>query len=247
MAMDYLAGNFTDVIEWINYHTLVGIDHFVILDNTGTQELATLVKPFTDHGVLELVKVVCQNTSRCWPDCRPQCLSAAFFLKNADWGGQLSARILRDTFWVSLSDLDEFFTPVARTLVDTIVPVTPCARDPDSKKALPALGSIMFSYQANFGPNGHELRPDKYVVEAYTTRQVSACCNGKSIALTDALGGFPNPHGFKLQEGYTSARFLYWFWGQAFFADDGGGPEKALGGGFLRTPAVSRLDWQGSG
>lgn len=41
--------------EWINYHKLVGVDHFYIYDNESTDNLREVLKPYIESGLVDYV------------------------------------------------------------------------------------------------------------------------------------------------------------------------------------------------
>lgn len=80
--------------EWIEFHRLVGIDHFYLYNNFSTDHYYEVLKPYIDDGVAELIE---------WPYEQ----------------GQLSAyedcieRCKEETAWIGFIDLDEFIVPNA--------------------------------------------------------------------------------------------------------------------------------------
>ena len=77
------------IAEWIEYHGLIGVEHFYIYDNGSGDDLADVLRPYLLDG---------RATLLCWPD----------------FPGQMSAynhaiKIFgRDSRWMALLDVDEF-------------------------------------------------------------------------------------------------------------------------------------------
>lgn len=78
--------------EWLCYHLALGVDHFFIFDNNSEDGLATVLKPYVNHGLVTLLH---------WP--LP--------------GGQVDAYRLALRFfgsvteWMAFIDIDEFIVP----------------------------------------------------------------------------------------------------------------------------------------
>lgn len=81
--------------EWLEFHRLVGFEHFYLLDNDGGDEAAAVLRPYTAAGLVTLIP---------WlggPALRRQLEGYAFVCRMAR------------SEWVAFFDLDEFFVPAA--------------------------------------------------------------------------------------------------------------------------------------
>lgn len=77
------------IAEWIEYHGLVGIEHFYIYDNGSTDDLAEVLRPYLLDGRATLIA---------WPDFPGQISAYNHALKIFG----------RDSEWMALLDIDEF-------------------------------------------------------------------------------------------------------------------------------------------
>ncbi len=88
--------------EWIEFHRLVGIDHFYIYDNNSADNYMEVVEPYIREGLVTLVK---------WP--REHAQAAAY--------EDCFRRFRNETDWIGLIDIDEFLVPVAERSVKTFL------------------------------------------------------------------------------------------------------------------------------
>jgi len=103
--------------EWIEYHKLVGIDHFYLYDNGSRDRSLEILLPYIKEGLVTCVP---------WPDRVPN-----HDEKNvANWAlsTQLPAyenaakyRGLKDTRWLVFIDVDEFLVPVQGDTISDVL------------------------------------------------------------------------------------------------------------------------------
>lgn len=82
----------TYIEEWIAFHTVVGVQHFFIYDNSSTDDLVGVLTPYVNHGLVTLVS---------WPLDRGQ--ASAYKHAVHFFGGS--------TRWLAIIDVDEFIVP----------------------------------------------------------------------------------------------------------------------------------------
>ena len=85
--------------EWIEYHLLLGFEHFYLYQNNSTDNYLEVLKPYIEKGVVTLIE---------WPEHPGQLSSYKHWY----------ATYRNETQWVSFLDLDEFFCPNRATSVD---------------------------------------------------------------------------------------------------------------------------------
>jgi hypothetical protein len=97
-----------DVLEHnLRYHRAQGVDHFVVTDNGSTDRTPEILRRFESEGVLTLIE-------------EP---STDDFRDHAHWWVTRMAQIAAtdlDADWVVHADADEFWSPVAGTLKETL-------------------------------------------------------------------------------------------------------------------------------
>lgn len=91
--------------EWIEYHRLVGVDHFYLYNNNSLDRPAGILKSYIDKGIVTLIH---------WPDRLGQQRDTFMW----SLGVQISAyenaiywAALKETTWLAILDIDEFLVP----------------------------------------------------------------------------------------------------------------------------------------
>ena len=78
--------------EWIEYHKVVGIDHFYLYNNNSEDDFRSVLQPYVDSGLVTLLDwPYNQAQMACYKDC--------------------VKRFRGETKWLGFIDLDEFVTP----------------------------------------------------------------------------------------------------------------------------------------
>ena len=78
--------------EWIDFHSIVGVDHFYLYNNNSTDEFASILKPYIENGTVELIE---------WPKEHSQMDAYRDCIKNYS----------QDSQWIGFIDIDEFVVP----------------------------------------------------------------------------------------------------------------------------------------
>ncbi|CAK9063980.1 unnamed protein product [Durusdinium trenchii] len=211
------------LLEWIDFHTVAGMDHFVIYDARNVSSTGELLKDYVSNGVVELWPCRIDVDGNCVPvDELMTWNLKAKDLRGGSGGAQEEAfraaavkRIVQEvsTYWIAQLDLDEFMFPrQASSLRELLVPHTHQAGSVD----------MFFVWYLIFGSSGWHAKPPMRQIEAYRRCASARNWNGKSIAQADSivLSGPGRYSGFshKLIEESTGARvcdahYLNW-WGE---------------------------------
>lgn len=128
--------------EWIEFHRLVGVEHFTFYDNGSNDNTAAVLAPYVRSGLVEVIP---------WPhflpDCDTQALAYAHALSHAG----------PSTRWLAFIDLDEYlFAPSGKPLPEVL----------SDYEDLPAL----VVYWVMFGTSGHEEPVSGLRIEHFTRR-----------------------------------------------------------------------------
>lgn len=133
--------------EWIDFHRAAGVEHFVIYDNSSTDDTADVLAPHVRDGLVTLIP---------WPwfcaTHNPQSLAYAHAL----------AHLAGVSRWVAFIDLDEFLFPKAAPDLRQVLA---------AYEDLPAVGV----YWALFGTSGFATAQPGPVVETFLQRLVYPC------------------------------------------------------------------------
>lgn len=165
------------IIEWIEFHKLVGVGKFYIYDNESTDEIRNILKPY----ILDNTVVY-----HWFPGKERQLAAYEDAIK----------RYKNKTKYMGFIDLDEFVIPVNReNLVDTLEKIL--------KQDNHAAG-IGMNWRI-YGSSYYEKMPDGLVLENYKLRardEFIANKHIKTICNPRLVTSFPNPHHPIYQEGF---------------------------------------------
>lgn len=177
--------------EWIEFHRMMGVNHFFIYDNGSNDGTVELLSSYVDDGLVTLVN---------WAD----------FLKGWEGVAGTNGRTQKLAMlhcianfghlveWMAFIDADEFLFP---TTAGSVAEVLREYEDIDSLSV----------YWHMFGTSGHVRKPAGLVTENYTQRlrQPRASCKHlsrvKTIVRPSAVRGVHNTHVFILRHGYPES------------------------------------------
>lgn len=95
--------------EWIEYHRLVGVEHFWLYSNNSTDHYKEVLKPYIDSKTVELIE---------WPSVRLENDWDHYTLEVQPAAYTDAIRRSRDkTKWLAVIDSDEFIVPVKHDTV----------------------------------------------------------------------------------------------------------------------------------
>ena len=80
--------------EWIEFHRMVGVDHFYLYDNNSSDDYANVIRKYQEAGVVTLIH---------WPEEHAQVAGYEDCIR----------RFQGESDWIGFIDVDEFLVPVA--------------------------------------------------------------------------------------------------------------------------------------
>jgi hypothetical protein len=86
--------------EWIEYHEMLGVDHFWLYNNQSSDDYQEVLLPYIDRGLVELIE---------WPTTP----FPSFHLCQVGAYNDSMARGLETSRWVTCIDIDEFIVPIS--------------------------------------------------------------------------------------------------------------------------------------
>lgn len=148
--------------EWIEYHRLIGVDHFYLYNNNSDDDFESVLKPYIQKKIVEIIH---------WPsegvDDWTQIHVAAF--------NDCLSRSKTETKWLALIDIDEYIVMHQESSLKKFL------KPYDEKKGIAA---IIISWQM-FGTSGvWEIPSNQLMIETLTQRapkEYPAHTNVKSI------------------------------------------------------------------
>lgn len=157
--------------EWIEFHKLVGVEHFFLYDHFSTDDFRSVLDDYIDQGIVTLIN---------WSDLphHDTAQKAAHEHCLANYG-EMSR-------WIAFIDVDEFlFSPQFPSLKDALKPYE-------------THPGIFINWQV-YGSSGHIQRPEGPVIENYTKRaptDFKRNLKGKSIVNPREATKWNSPHFF---------------------------------------------------
>lgn len=88
--------------EWIEYHRMVGVDHFYLYDNNSSDGFESVIAPYLESGVATLIR---------WPKDHAQVEGYEDCIR----------RFQEENDWIGFIDIDEFVVPVAEESLVTFL------------------------------------------------------------------------------------------------------------------------------
>ena len=79
--------------EWIEYHHMIGVDHFYLYDNNSKDEYETVILPYVESGLVTVIK---------WPELHAQVRGYEDCIR----------RFQNESDWIGFIDVDEFVVPI---------------------------------------------------------------------------------------------------------------------------------------
>jgi hypothetical protein len=152
--------------EWLNYHILVGVEHFYLYDQDGSEESRVILEPYEKAGK------VTRHTWTQFDGTRYDGPTRSYqFNKNHLAFSHCARNYRSDSAWMMKIDVDEFLYPPKGH--DSLLPYLK-SLDYEKVKGL-HIGRF------NFGDNNHRTKPAGSVLESYIRREAEPS-NHKDLA-----------------------------------------------------------------
>lgn len=130
--------------EWIEYHRLVGVDHFYLYNDRSSDAYLEVLAPYIKDGIVDLI------------DCHAETGETHFFNQRKAYVRALNKA--REDSWLAIIDIDEFIVPKQ---ADTIKEMLNHYED---------YYGVSIRWQ-KFGTNGYwEIPKDKLAMECLTKK-----------------------------------------------------------------------------
>lgn len=158
--------------EWLEFHRLVGVEHFYIYDNNSTDNSREILDSYINQGLV---------TYTPWPDHPGQLKAYMHCLSHHK----------NDTFWIAFIDLDEFIIPVVKDSLPEIL---------REFEAFGALGVNWFLYGTSghkTKPDGLQL--ENYIY--HSRPDIKSNFHIKSIVNPRKIKSPCDPHCFRMLPG----------------------------------------------
>jgi hypothetical protein len=141
--------------EWLEYHLMVGFDHFYLYDNDGSMETREVLAPYFRAGVVSHHPFTWIDGTR---HDRPTYFGGRD--KNHVAFGHAARHYRHQVDWMMKIDVDEFLVPLDGDSIADLVD----RRNADEVRCIRIP-------RIDFGHDGHHKKPDGLVLASYTRRQ----------------------------------------------------------------------------
>ncbi len=84
--------------EWVEYHVLVGVEHFYLYNNSSDDNYLEVLQPYIDWGIVELFDYP-SATDKMWTNTQVRAMQDAI------------KRARQSSRWLAMIDIDEFLVP----------------------------------------------------------------------------------------------------------------------------------------
>ena len=170
--------------EWIEFHKLVGVNHFYLYNNCSIDNYESVLQPYIDTGEVELVQW--PYTSASWENWLYETQAGAYT--------DCLSRAKGITKWLALIDIDEFLTPMSANNI------------PDILNDYEAFGGVGFNWKL-FGHSGLlDLEPNRLMIESLVMTAVHdrpTHLGIKSIVRPERVKDCHHPHFVSYIEGFS--------------------------------------------
>ncbi len=163
--------------EWLEFHRIVGVEHFFLYDNGDSQTSREILKPYIDDGLVTYLPFV-DFPEKSMRNRYGKDQFRKLSMQNLAYGDCV-LRYAEHCKWLAKIDLDEF-----------LYPLEPFACLSDAFAALDSSQVKGFSVRAKrFGPSGRIERSGLPVIETFTMRNPEPDRNWKVVGKGRYLNG----------------------------------------------------------
>lgn len=169
--------------EWIEFHRIIGIEHFYLYNNLSTDHYLEILQPYLNSGVVEIFDYPASPLST---EDQPKIYTHAVSLAKGH------------NKWLALVDTDEFITPVAANDLVSYLETIP--ND---------VGGIEISWQCYGTSNIWCLMPKELLIEKLTLKAPANDAVNmwyKSIVRPDCVAKVESAHNCSYSPGYRPER-----------------------------------------
>lgn len=169
--------------EWLEFHKLVGVEHFYLFNHFSQDDYAQVLQPYIDCGEVELFQW--EEVANTWEDW--------LYIVQANAYSKCIEVANEKVKWLAIIDLDEFLTPISS---DNVI---------DILNDFEEFGGVGFNWKL-FGHSGYyDLPPNKLMIECLlmtAKHDRSTHLGVKSIVRPERVSGCHHPHYMTYRDGF---------------------------------------------
>ncbi len=171
--------------EWVEFHRLVGVEHFFLYDNGASTASRAILEPYITDGLVSYIPFA-EFPEKSMRNRYGKDQFRKLSMQNLAYG-DCARMYSKYCSWIIKIDLDEF-----------IYPLKPFNTLPEAFKQFDKPGIRGFSVRAwRFGPSGEKVRTGLPVIETYTRRNPEPDKNWKVVgrgSRISRLSGYHSAH-----------------------------------------------------
>ncbi len=145
--------------EWIEYHRIIGIDHFYLYNNNSTDNYIDVLQPYVDSGLVDVIF---------WKD-KPGQMTAYF---------DCARRYREESEWIGFIDTDEFIVPIAHNNIKDFLAKF-------SSRGSVLINWKCFGYNGKLDRNTDNLVTEDFTQTAEKYNQLGKCFWNTKFAYKD--------------------------------------------------------------
>lgn len=169
--------------EWIEYHRLIGVEHFYLYDNGSTDRSVAILKPYIKAKLVDLVSYPIETNNQ---------LDHTIHVQMPAYKSGL-AIAKKTATWAAFIDVDEFIMPVKRFHLKKIL------------RKYEEFGGLCINWQ-NYGTSFMDsLAPGELIIEKLIWKSFTNALAHrmvKTIVQPTRVRAMHDPHAFFYEEGY---------------------------------------------
>lgn len=158
--------------EWIEYHRLIGIEHFYLFDNGSTDEFMEILEPYVNSGLVELYHYPTQGENQ----QRHNEIQCNIIYTQALELAKGKAK------WLAIIDADEFIYPVKKKSLPRIL------------KKYESEGGLYVDYLFFGTAHVEKVPKDRLILETLNRCAEKPLAFGKSIVRPERVSKCSDPH-----------------------------------------------------
>ncbi len=168
--------------EWIEFHRLVGVDHFYLFNNLSTDHYKEVLRPYIRAGIVELIE---------WPYGYQELKEWDKIQTDALEAGRRKA--YKKSQWLAFLDVDEFLFPTqCESLVDFL----------KSFESMPEVGGIYANWVVYGTSNVAKIPDDRLLIETLVMSSGGGSDHIKSIVKPEKVSKVYSPHYVTFKKGF---------------------------------------------
>lgn len=169
--------------EWIEFHKLVGVQHFYLLNNLSSDDYMSVLAPYVKKGEVEIIDWPYGFSHvREWRKLQPKAYEYVIF------------KVIDEVKWLAIIDLDEFLFPVKANNLAALL-----------NKEYSQFAGVVISWQVYGTSNVEHISETELMIEKLTLKapeDFSHNLHGKSIVQPKYVLACKNPHSMIYKDGY---------------------------------------------